>query len=209
MSRAYLLISVLAVACGSEVAPSVTSDAAGSRSCSEGGKTYAHGASWKCSDGCNSCGCSDGMISSTTMACIDGGPRSCTEGGSTYAHGASWPCSDGCNSCSCIDGLVSSTTKACPDAGAAARRCYPYPEGTHTSSSACPPPESFGSIYLTTFPCTERCLRCPTSLSVVKDAYCDGSKWVAPSDICSAGPDAGESGVEWYHGPPPTCADGG
>jgi hypothetical protein len=167
MTRAFLFVSLFTVACGSEVAPTVVTDAGGAKACVEGGKTYAHGASWKCSDGCNSCGCNNGELSSTTMACIETGPP------------------------------------ASP-----ARRCFPFPEGTHTST-ACPSPESFGSIYLATFPCSEKCLRCPTSLSIVRDAYCDGSKWVAPSDICNDTSDGGSSGVEWYHGPPPACGDAG
>lgn len=169
MSRQLLLLlpSCLLIACSSEATPSTITDAGadGGKSCTEGGKTYAHGATWECSDGCNSCSCVDGLVSSTIMACLEAGPD-------------------------------------VRDANEAGKRCYQWPSGTHTSSTACPAPSAFGSIYLATFPCTEKCLQCPTSLSIVTAAVCDGTKWVAPSDIgCSDG-----SGTEWFHGAPPTCA---
>merc|ERR1712212_312642 len=38
-------------------------------SCSYNGKVYEHGVSFGCSDGCNSCGCSNGAVWSTMMMC--------------------------------------------------------------------------------------------------------------------------------------------
>jgi predicted nucleic acid-binding Zn-ribbon protein len=44
------------------------------KACTEGGNTHASGSSWTCSDGCNSCGCADGVVSQTSMACVDAEP---------------------------------------------------------------------------------------------------------------------------------------
>jgi hypothetical protein len=41
----------------------------GTASCVYNGKTYAHGASFKDVDGCNSCGCNNGEVACTLMAC--------------------------------------------------------------------------------------------------------------------------------------------
>jgi hypothetical protein len=41
----------------------------GAQSCGYGGKTYVSGATFPSSDGCNSCGCTDGSVGCTTRAC--------------------------------------------------------------------------------------------------------------------------------------------
>jgi Kunitz/Bovine pancreatic trypsin inhibitor domain len=83
--------------------------------CQDGGQTYAVGATWQCSDGCNTCTCdSDGNVESTLIGCPQ--PAACEEGGSQHAVGDSWLCADGCNTCSCGTDGVAMTTRACPEA---------------------------------------------------------------------------------------------
>jgi hypothetical protein len=55
----------------------------GGPTCTEGGKTYLDGDNWECSDGCNSCGCRDGKILSTLVACVDPGATGGSAGAST------------------------------------------------------------------------------------------------------------------------------
>jgi len=38
-------------------------------SCEEGGREYADGESWMCSDDCNTCSCEDGQVTSTRKFC--------------------------------------------------------------------------------------------------------------------------------------------
>jgi hypothetical protein len=42
---------------------------AGQASCNENGVIHASGTMWKCSDGCNTCSCDDGMTSTTLILC--------------------------------------------------------------------------------------------------------------------------------------------
>jgi major membrane immunogen (membrane-anchored lipoprotein) len=56
-----LISAVLATACAG--------NDGSNGSCEEGGQTYEDGEQWDCSDGCNYCGCNDGMVQSTLMAC--------------------------------------------------------------------------------------------------------------------------------------------
>jgi len=44
------------------------------KSCVDDGEVYLDGETWTCSDGCNTCHCDNGVVSSTTMWCGDGGP---------------------------------------------------------------------------------------------------------------------------------------
>lgn len=79
-------------------------------SCEVGGRTYENGAKWTCSDGCNQCGCNDGVAGGTLLACE--GPRSpaagmlyCQEDGAWHKHGSRWICSTG-SPCACDDGKI-------------------------------------------------------------------------------------------------------
>lgn len=115
MLRSILAYSLLLIACGSEVSTTPTVDGgtdasseAGGKSCLDGTTTHAHGTSWKCSDGCNSCNCNDGLVNSTTIAC------GCSDKTGFHIAGASWTCPDGCNTCTCNKDLtISSTLKDC------------------------------------------------------------------------------------------------
>jgi hypothetical protein len=87
-------------------------------SCSDGGREYENGATWTCSDGCNSCACEDGEVSSTLAGCAQPpGPKAgkldCNEGGQSHQHGATWVCADACQECSCDDGRVSRASREC------------------------------------------------------------------------------------------------
>jgi len=84
--------------------------------CYEGGLSYSDGETWQCSDGCNTCSCNSGEVSSTLMLCPS---LNCYEGGLSYSDGETWQCSDGCNTCSCNSGEVSSTLMLCPSSN-----CY-------------------------------------------------------------------------------------
>lgn len=113
------LLSLVLLGCGSEVdAPTDAgspSDSGGAKPCFEGTSSHPHGTSWNCSDGCNRCGCSDGVISSTGMAC------GCTDGTSFHLTGSTWICAEGCSICVCNKGGTVSVTgpsssTACADA---------------------------------------------------------------------------------------------
>ncbi len=79
--------------------------------CEEGGKRYALGDSWDCSDGCNTCFCEEDGVQATAVACLD----PCFDGGEAYDIGDSWTCSDGCNTCTCTEMGVGSTMMDCGD----------------------------------------------------------------------------------------------
>ena len=113
--------------------------------CTEGGNTYAEGATFTCADGCNTCTCTSSGIERTKRACVDasgdgrvdgssptcyyvdGTERvcgfdagvDCLYGNTFFPVGFSFPTADGCNICTCNTNLsVSCTAKACPDIGA-------------------------------------------------------------------------------------------
>ncbi len=78
--------------------------------CEEGGRNYALGDQWPCSDGCNTCYCTEDGVESTLVACVS----TCEYEGTTYTAGDEWTCSDGCNTCTCSeDGTVTTTDVAC------------------------------------------------------------------------------------------------
>jgi hypothetical protein len=52
--------------------------------CNDHGISHANGTVWVCSDGCNTCGCENGQISSTLVACVTG-----FEAGTADAEGGS------------------------------------------------------------------------------------------------------------------------
>jgi len=71
---------------------------------------------WTCSDGCNSCVCTDGTVTSTLMGC--GGPPGeaagklkCFNGDEWVEHGRTWDCDGAC--CQCVDGDVVTKPDAC------------------------------------------------------------------------------------------------
>ncbi len=79
-------------------------------SCDTGDRVYENGQAWLCSDGCNSCKCNDGVVTSTLAGCLaQPGPAAgklfCHEGGESHRHGETWVCTTGCN-CSCDDGTT-------------------------------------------------------------------------------------------------------
>ena len=83
--------------------------------CSLDGVSYESGATGiPASDGCNTCGCQDGQLACTLIACDVG---TCTYEGRGYSEGASFTSADGCNTCTCSQGSVACTERAClPDA---------------------------------------------------------------------------------------------
>lgn len=78
--------------------------------CNYNGKTYKNGETFKSTDGCNGCGCTNGRVACTTRACVN----TCSYNGKVYQEGDSFPSKDGCNSCTCSGGNVACTEKACP-----------------------------------------------------------------------------------------------
>jgi hypothetical protein len=93
-------------------------------SCEDGDRTYADGAHWTCSDGCNFCGCSDGSVTTTAIGCPEppgpaAGKLQCHSEADDfwYTHGDTWAC-DGCSTCSCSDGETLVEERACSEGGA-------------------------------------------------------------------------------------------
>jgi hypothetical protein len=62
-----LCFALFLVGCSSEEPEPAQSLA--DKQCVEGGKVYKLGATWDCSDGCNSCKCVAEGVEQTTMAC--------------------------------------------------------------------------------------------------------------------------------------------
>jgi hypothetical protein len=75
---------------------------------------HQHGSSMPCVRGqCNHCGCHNGSISTTFLACYE---DSCFMDGIEYKHGTAVPAGDGCNTCACINGKIGSCTlMGCPE----------------------------------------------------------------------------------------------
>jgi len=91
--------------------------------CSNGGRDFREGDSWTCADGCNSCTCADGQVTSTFGSCSGPpGPAAtklmCADGEFEHSHGSSWACSDGCGMCGCDDGTLVRADSACDDGAA-------------------------------------------------------------------------------------------
>jgi hypothetical protein len=86
----------------------------GAPSCTYNRMVYASGTSWTCEDGCDTCTCKYGIITTTALDCADAFPLMCSYNGSYYVSGTDWTCSDGCNTCSCWNGLVGTTDIHCP-----------------------------------------------------------------------------------------------
>jgi hypothetical protein len=81
-------------------------------SCEDAGREFPHGANWTCSDGCNSCVCQNGTVTSTLIGCPSppgpaAGKLKCWDGNHWQTHGDQWSCNDdGCSECRCNDGTV-------------------------------------------------------------------------------------------------------
>jgi hypothetical protein len=78
MSHLRVAIALLSLGCGSSGSSSQTADAGANdatSSCNDNGAIHPSGTTWKCSDGCNSCSCDNGMTSTTTIFCgaVDAG----------------------------------------------------------------------------------------------------------------------------------------
>jgi hypothetical protein len=99
--------------------------------CFYNGVTYAVGAAFGSTDGCNTCQCTSNGIACTTMGCQNGGAGAaggaaiggCIYGGVSYANGSSFKSTDGCNSCTCSINGVACTTMACAAGGASSTGC--------------------------------------------------------------------------------------
>lgn len=109
-----LAVLALSVGCADDSStPPAAPDSSSPATCTEGGKTYAAGANWDCSDGCNRCHCEEsGAVLATGEAC------GCVDGpGRFFTVGSTWTCADGCNTCKCVaHGMISTTLVEC-DAG--------------------------------------------------------------------------------------------
>lgn len=82
----------------------------GSGTCSYDGHMYKVGESFKDTDGCNTCSCTEMGVACTLIACVG----SCKDGDKVYFEGQRFPASDGCNTCTCgSDGSIACTEKAC------------------------------------------------------------------------------------------------
>jgi hypothetical protein len=114
-----LVTSSLGVACGGTSTGGRGNDggsagaAAGAtmrNGCVYDGKTYADGATFTSTDGCNACACSDGEVACDDAACAAG----CTYQGKQSREGESFLTNDGCHECLCRPGGdISCTARAC------------------------------------------------------------------------------------------------
>jgi hypothetical protein len=115
----------------------------GGASCEVAGQTFPDGSAVPSGDSCNSCGCNDGSVACTEVACepvfcalfveesdgvcsrfpldpcISQDPDcldaggSCEVAGQTFPNGSGVPSGDSCNGCGCNDGSVICTAVAC------------------------------------------------------------------------------------------------
>jgi hypothetical protein len=129
-------ISCTEIACSNDAggAPGGgASDAGGAPgTCSYAGKLYKFGDTFKDSDGCNTCSCTEQGVACTLIGCL----TPCKHGGNSYSAGQTFPSDDGCNTCSCLgDGSIACTDKACPNpcTGDAVTGA-PLPPGCNTCS---------------------------------------------------------------------------
>jgi hypothetical protein len=110
--------------CGTDCAK----DGGAAATCSYAGHTYAVGARFPETNGCNTCTCeADGQVACTLLGCVamDGGSSAgCTYGGQHHEPGARFPALDGCNTCSCeADGQVGCTLLGCAAMDAGSSGC--------------------------------------------------------------------------------------
>jgi hypothetical protein len=104
-------VSCTEIACSNDAGGGTQADAGSTTgTCSYAGKVYQYGDTFKDSDGCNTCSCSQQGVACTLLACV----ATCKQGDKTYFEGQSFPSSDGCNTCTCErDGGIACTEKAC------------------------------------------------------------------------------------------------
>lgn len=118
---------------------------AGNGSCFYEGKTYADGARFPASDGCNTCSCNAGVVGCTLLGCSTG----CQYNGQSYQPGQSFKID--CNSCSCgTDGRISCTEIACPD------QCSTFQEqyaAAVNQAKACERADQCTTTVSSSFPC--------------------------------------------------------
>jgi hypothetical protein len=81
LAPAFVLLAV--TGCGGRESGTSTAS-----SCNDNGNVHANGASWPCSDGCNTCSCSNGRMASTMVACL--GPPMRTVWQMPYLRTAQW-----------------------------------------------------------------------------------------------------------------------
>lgn len=110
----------------------------GADACTYDGVVYSDGDSFLATDGCNNCGCSDGLVACTELACAPN-RASCFYNGKEFQDGEGFPSVDGCNGCGCNDGLVVCTEIACaPEPGSCVVDGVTYANG----ASDVPDPDS-------------------------------------------------------------------
>lgn len=149
MRRGHLIFAALAVcACGGkEISPTAgpggeagahggpqgSAGAAGRPqggpdACNENGVTYANGATWTCSDGCNACSCDNGKVASDLHGC----PPENAEGG--VSNNTQW-----IDGAACLPGSQREFT-VMGDAGACAIECGCQADLRLQCTTTCPSP---------------------------------------------------------------------
>ena len=76
------------------------------------GRVFANGESKICDDGCNTCVCSNGGLSTTLISCPPN-QALCKHGDRILQGGETVLCDDGCNQCTCKNGEIVKTEKQC------------------------------------------------------------------------------------------------
>jgi hypothetical protein len=147
--------------------------------CSDQGALHPNASTWTCSDGCNTCACNGGLITSTQLAC--GG--SLPDAGSGVTDGGAAATDAGGD-------------RATPngDAGTDAGVCSQPPAGCARALNATPCQAGF--ICDPTQGCTPSdCFACDPKTGWVCSADCSGG-------VCVAGPDAGAASASCPSGQP-------
>ncbi len=153
-------------------------------SCEVGGVIYEDGMGGVPSpDGCNTCVCSAGALTSCTEAECPPPGGACVVGGVTYPDGARGiPAPDGCNSCACSAGALACTEIACtPPDGSCVVRGITYPDG----ATGVPAPDGCNTCSCESgvvTGCTELACAGP-ACSVYGRSYADG--WAPAPDGCN------------------------
>ena len=164
--------------------------------CFYNGVTYAVGASFKSTDGCNSCTCSTNGVACTTMACAAGGASSTGCDCSGLSAGPTMICADGSSpglSCNRFtDGSCGWLSSGCPTAGAGGSGGIAGGAGTGaTGAVGCGPvnlPNITCSNYQIVYDPNTGCASgyvCPQQDAGV--CACSGTAPAAPNQVCSDG----------------------
>jgi hypothetical protein len=134
-------------------------------------------------DGCNTCTCDDGRLTSCTERACPPSDGSCELGGVHYANGTGGiPAPDGCNTCGCEDGVLFCTELACPPMdGSCVVAGMSYPSGT----TGIPAPDGCNTCSCSdgVLGCTERACPPADSCRVFGTEYTDG--WAPAPDGCN------------------------